>query len=204
MPEFASAWGAVDAPPQLACPLPSGSDWSIATRARCETAVDQTLTAIFDSGEITGDFSQKEVQELVDVLNAGSLPTALSPQPISEIFTGGKYLIRVIFASLLVTLIAGLGMILLIVPGIILALMLCQFYCLIIDRDMGVIESLEASRTLMRGNKLTLFAVWLVTMICAPLAIVLTCCIGFFFVVPFVSLMMVVMAPSPPRRCLSA
>ncbi len=45
-------------------------------------------SAIFDSGEITGDFTQEEVQELVDVLNAGSLPTALSPQPISETFTG--------------------------------------------------------------------------------------------------------------------
>lgn len=45
-------------------------------------------SAISDSGEITGDFTQEEVQELVDVLNAGSLPTALSPQPISEIFTG--------------------------------------------------------------------------------------------------------------------
>ncbi len=45
-------------------------------------------SAISDSGEITGDFTQEEVQELVDVLNAGSLPTALSPEPISEIFTG--------------------------------------------------------------------------------------------------------------------
>jgi SecD/SecF fusion protein len=45
-------------------------------------------SAISDSGEITGDFTNEEVQELVDVLNAGSLPTALSPQPISEIFTG--------------------------------------------------------------------------------------------------------------------
>lgn len=45
-------------------------------------------SAIFDSGEISGDFSQQEVDELVNVLNAGSLPTALSPNPISEIFTG--------------------------------------------------------------------------------------------------------------------
>ena len=74
-------------------------------------------------------------------------------------------------------------------PGIILALMLCQFYCLMIDRDMGVIESLEASRTLMRGNKLTLFAVWLVCGIVGGLAVVLTCFLGAFFVVPFLSLM---------------
>jgi SecD/SecF fusion protein len=45
-------------------------------------------SVISDSGEISGDFTEEEVQELVDVLNAGSLPTALSPNPISEIFTG--------------------------------------------------------------------------------------------------------------------
>jgi len=45
-------------------------------------------SAIFDSGEISGDFTQQEVDELVNVLNAGSLPTALSPNPISEVFTG--------------------------------------------------------------------------------------------------------------------
>jgi len=45
-------------------------------------------SAIFESGEISGDFTQQQVQELVDVLNAGSLPTALSTEPISESIIG--------------------------------------------------------------------------------------------------------------------
>ena len=43
---------------------------------------------ITTNGQITGDFSQKEVKDLVDVLNAGSLPTALKKNPISRLSTG--------------------------------------------------------------------------------------------------------------------
>jgi len=41
-------------------------------------------STIFQRGEITGDFTNQEVEDLVDILNAGSLPTALSEQPVSE------------------------------------------------------------------------------------------------------------------------
>ncbi len=43
---------------------------------------------IFDNGQISGDFSQREAQDLADVLNAGALPAALNDQPISELRTG--------------------------------------------------------------------------------------------------------------------
>ncbi|MEN6558698.1 MAG: protein translocase subunit SecD [Thermoguttaceae bacterium] len=43
---------------------------------------------ITDRGQITGSFTQQEVQELVNVLNAGSLPVALSKEPISELYSG--------------------------------------------------------------------------------------------------------------------
>jgi len=45
-------------------------------------------TTIHKEGEITGSFTQEEVQELVNVLNAGSLPTALTQEPISSLKTG--------------------------------------------------------------------------------------------------------------------
>ena len=41
-------------------------------------------SVIRDSGQITGDFSQDDVDWLVGVLNAGSLPAALNKIPISE------------------------------------------------------------------------------------------------------------------------
>jgi len=41
-------------------------------------------TAIGHRGQITGNFSGQEVQDMVDKLNAGSLPARLGNQPISE------------------------------------------------------------------------------------------------------------------------
>src|SRR5205814_2617199 len=35
-------------------------------------------------GQISGDFSQKEVDSLVNILRAGALPATLKPQPVSE------------------------------------------------------------------------------------------------------------------------
>jgi SecD/SecF fusion protein len=41
-------------------------------------------STIWDSGQITGSFTDEQVQDLVNVLNAGSLPAALTKEPISE------------------------------------------------------------------------------------------------------------------------
>ncbi len=45
-------------------------------------------STIFDVGVIEGRFSREEVDALVSVLQAGSLPTALTEQPISEMLIG--------------------------------------------------------------------------------------------------------------------
>lgn len=45
-------------------------------------------STISDHGEITGGFSQKEVEDLVNVLNAGSLPAALLKDPVSRLYSG--------------------------------------------------------------------------------------------------------------------
>lgn len=45
-------------------------------------------SAIFDRGRITGRFTELEVKALVNVLNAGKLPAALTSQPISRMMSG--------------------------------------------------------------------------------------------------------------------
>ena len=45
-------------------------------------------TTISQRGEISGGYTREAAQDLVDILNAGSLPTALSEEPISEDFRG--------------------------------------------------------------------------------------------------------------------
>ncbi len=54
-------------------------------------------STIYDRGEITGNFTRQEVDDLVRVLKAGQLPAALTERPISELVTGptlGEDLIR--------------------------------------------------------------------------------------------------------------
>jgi SecD/SecF fusion protein len=69
-------------------------------------------STIYNRGEITGGFTREEVEDLVDVLNAGSLPAALKKNPISKLSTGptlgrdtierGKYAILFSMAMVLV------------------------------------------------------------------------------------------------------
>ncbi len=42
---------------------------------------------ISDSGRITGNFTPREVNELVEIINAGSLPAALEPEPVRDMTT---------------------------------------------------------------------------------------------------------------------
>jgi SecD/SecF fusion protein len=44
----------------------------------------QLITAIRESGRITGDFTTEEVERLVRVLRSGALPATLKPRPVSE------------------------------------------------------------------------------------------------------------------------
>ena len=48
----------------------------------------QLNNTIYRRGEISGSFTSEEVEELVNVLKAGSLPAALAKEPISKLFSG--------------------------------------------------------------------------------------------------------------------
>lgn len=45
-------------------------------------------STISDRGEITGNFTDADVESIVSVLRAGSLPAALRPEPISKLYSG--------------------------------------------------------------------------------------------------------------------
>lgn len=47
----------------------------------------QIRSVITDSGQITGDFTQQQVNDLVGVLRAGALPAQLNRRPVSELTT---------------------------------------------------------------------------------------------------------------------
>lgn len=111
--------------------------------------------------------------------------------PFSLLFSGGKWLLPLTGAYLLYLLVVVVGFLLLIVPGVILGLMFSQFWFLIVDRDMGVLEAFKTSRAITSGNKLMLFVLYL-TIFPLSLAGLCTCGIGLIFIIPFIALLFTV------------
>jgi hypothetical protein len=134
---------------------------------------------------------------------------------LSDLFTGWPYFVRVFFAGLLVGLIifgiavvcvlplaligaaiseeaaAALGIaggIIALPIAIYVLLGLSQYYYLIIDRNLGITESLSTSRVLMDGNKVTLLVINLLCFLIAIVAI-LPCGLGLLVVGPYFALM---------------
>jgi hypothetical protein len=58
----------------------------------------------------------------------------------------------------------------------------------LVDRKLGVIESMQASVTYMSGNKLVVFGYSLVVGLLGSILGLVTCCVGFLFVIPFINL----------------
>ena len=114
------------------------------------------------------------------------------PAGIGDIFNGGPYFITTVAAGILFALASGVGYLLCVIPGVIIALMFSQYFYLIIDRNVGIIESLSLSAQITRGNKATIFAVLLVATLVGVLVILFTCLIGTLAVGPYWALLMAV------------
>lgn len=71
-------------------------------------------------------------------------------------FTNFNLLVNYIVGSIIVALIVIGGLILLIVPGIYLAIRLSQFPFLIVDKNLGAIEAIKGSWNMTKGNVINL------------------------------------------------
>lgn len=132
--------------------------------------------------------------------------------PFGLIFSGAPYLIRIILASLLIALVglgvaalcavpgwlaywasnepavgAAVGMALFVAPSLYIALTYYQFQYFIIDYDMGVMDSFQASKRVTTGNRLALLALYLLAGVATAISAVL-CCVPLLFMIPFVML----------------
>jgi uncharacterized membrane protein len=107
-----------------------------------------------------------------------------SPE-ISVMFGGGPYLVRMLLCSIIFMIITTLGYLLLIIPGIILALMFWPYPYLLIDRDLPGIGSFTESSKITKGNLLSLFGLSLAMLGIVLLGGIGTLGIGLIFLIPF-------------------
>lgn len=81
---------------------------------------------------------------------------------ISLIFEGFKHFPRAFVAYLLILVLVLVGLVLLIVPGIIVAMMLSQtFYIMADDEEIGAIDAMKKSKEMMEGYKMKFFGLGL-------------------------------------------
>ncbi|HEX5444524.1 MAG TPA: hypothetical protein VFW87_11865, partial [Pirellulales bacterium] len=108
------------------------------------------------------------------------------------LFSGGRYFVYAFAIQILTMLAVFVGFILLIIPMFIFGLMLSQAQFMLIDQQTGIIDSLRLSIAAMRGNKLTVFAIWMVAGVIGLVLSLVTCFVGFIFVGPYLMLLMAV------------
>ncbi len=105
----------------------------------------------------------------------------------AELFRHGRYMINLIIGSILYTLILVVGLVLLVIPGIIWGIMFSQFFFLIVDKDLGPIESLKASAKITKGARWDLLALVIVSTLVLHLGFI-ALGIGIFVAAPLVNI----------------
>lgn len=103
----------------------------------------------------------------------------------SDIFSGFKIFLKVVGLFLLITICTGVGFILLIIPGIIIALMFSQaIFILVDDNEKSITQCLRESSEMMKGHKFEYFVLQLSFLGWAILSI-LTVGIGLLWLIPY-------------------
>ena len=102
---------------------------------------------------------------------------------LADMFTAYDVYINFLIAGILYGLIVAVGTLALIVPGIILAIMFQFYKYAIIDKKLGITESLNYSKELTRGYKWTIFGIDIV-LILINLGGALLFLVGLIFTIP--------------------
>jgi uncharacterized membrane protein len=130
-------------------------------------AIDATLTGATDGPSLLGFIVNLALGTIIgmgatafflaahDNADTVALSSLWHPQPF------WKYL----GTSILVSLAIGVGLVLLIVPGIILGLMFMFTPFLVIERELGPIEAMKESHRITRGHKWNLLGLLLMTLL---------------------------------------
>jgi uncharacterized membrane protein len=109
---------------------------------------------------------------------------------VGQLFRGFNYFGKAFFANLVITCMIVVGFILLVVPGVILALSYAlTYYILAENPEIHAMDAMRKSRLMMNGYKMKLFYLGLCFLGLAILC-VFTLGIGFLWLVPFVHVCM--------------
>jgi len=96
---------------------------------------------------------------------------------LGDVFSGGRFFVPMLIVSIVTGFASGVGMMLCVVPGIIVALGLQFSSLLVVDRGLDPIEAVKESWRITEGHKMNLFIYALIG-IGVVIAGFMVCCIG--------------------------
>jgi uncharacterized membrane protein len=108
------------------------------------------------------------------------------PYAFGDVFAGGGIFLSVLVAQFITSIAVGLGLVLLIVPGVILGIGFSMALPLIADRNLGPIDAIGESWKLTEGNRVNIFIFALIA-IGLSIAGVCACGLGIFLVWPLLT-----------------
>lgn len=158
--------------------------------AQLITSMISGSSSFFDSERVTFGLS------LINLLLSGvmtfgicrftlNLAVDKESAKFEDIFSGFRVYLKTLGIFVLMGICIFLGILLLVIPGIIIALMFSQAYYVLCDNsDIGVIDSLKESASLMKGHKWE-YVVLQLSFIGWGILACLTLGIGFLWLIPY-------------------
>jgi uncharacterized membrane protein len=105
---------------------------------------------------------------------------------IDDIVANMDKVLPVFAVSILTSIGTFIGMLLLIVPGIIFAILAVFSAWFVVDQNMGIVEAIKASIAATSSHKMSLFFFFVASMVCM-IAAMIPCGLGLFVAVPVLS-----------------
>jgi uncharacterized membrane protein len=105
---------------------------------------------------------------------------------VEQMFDGFKNYVPSLIITILITLAVGFGLVLLIIPGIIIAIGFSMSYFILADNpNMDAVSAMKASWEMMKGYKADYFVFSLLSILLCILGLIVLV-VGFFYVVPII------------------
>ena len=141
--------------------------------------VNMLLSALGRDGSSLGGFVFSVISFFVSQLIAmGWVRISLNvvdgkPASVGDLWARLDLLLPYAIASFLFSIMVGVGLVLLVIPGIYLALTFSFYGPVIVDREMGAIDGLRRSAEITRGHKWKLLGFWVTLLLLNLLGLIL-------------------------------
>ena len=141
------------------------------------------------SGMIAFQIVQAVINQVLSLfLSLGATRVALNlvsgrEASVGQLFSQGDKLLRMVGATIIFAIAVMIGTLLLIVPGIYIALRFGQYSTAIVDRNMGIMEAFNYSSSITTNNRMNLFGLGILCFLIV-LAGLIALCVGVIFAAP--------------------